>query len=53
MVNGLEVFREQHRDFADRYTRIPGHEVIGTISKCGSDISGWQAGQRVDVRATR
>jgi propanol-preferring alcohol dehydrogenase len=31
------------------YPRIPGHEVIGTISKCGSDVSGWQAGQRVGV----
>ena len=28
------------------YPRIPGHEVIGTISKCGSDVRGWQAGQR-------
>jgi D-arabinose 1-dehydrogenase-like Zn-dependent alcohol dehydrogenase len=31
------------------YPRIPGHEVIGTISKCGSEISGWQVGQRVGV----
>lgn len=31
------------------YPRIPGHEVIGTISKCGSDISDWQVGQRVGV----
>jgi D-arabinose 1-dehydrogenase-like Zn-dependent alcohol dehydrogenase len=31
------------------YPRIPGHEVIGTISKCGSDVSGWQVGQRVGV----
>jgi D-arabinose 1-dehydrogenase-like Zn-dependent alcohol dehydrogenase len=31
------------------YPRIPGHEVIGTIAKCGSDASGWQVGQRVGV----
>jgi D-arabinose 1-dehydrogenase-like Zn-dependent alcohol dehydrogenase len=31
------------------YPRIPGHEVIGTIHRCGSDASGWRAGQRVGV----
>jgi D-arabinose 1-dehydrogenase-like Zn-dependent alcohol dehydrogenase len=29
------------------YPRIPGHEVVGTISKWGSDVKGWQVGQRV------
>jgi D-arabinose 1-dehydrogenase-like Zn-dependent alcohol dehydrogenase len=31
------------------YPRIPGHEVVGTISKCGPDVIGWQMGQRVGV----
>ena len=31
------------------YPRIPGHEVIGTISKWGSHVNGWRAGQRVGV----
>lgn len=31
------------------YPRVPGHEVIGTIEKLGSDVSEWQEKQRVGV----
>ncbi|MGP8214504.1 MAG: alcohol dehydrogenase catalytic domain-containing protein [Bacteroidia bacterium] len=31
------------------YPRIPGHEVVGTIAKLGSDAEGWNAGDRVGV----
>lgn len=31
------------------YPRIPGHEVIGTIEKIGSNITHWKEGQRVGV----
>ncbi|HMF34765.1 MAG TPA: alcohol dehydrogenase [Candidatus Lokiarchaeia archaeon] len=31
------------------YPRVPGHEVVGTIDKLGSDVSGWEIGQRVGV----
>ncbi|HYA61146.1 MAG TPA: alcohol dehydrogenase [Candidatus Acidoferrum sp.] len=31
------------------YPRIPGHEVVGTIDKLGSNVSFWEIGQRVGV----
>lgn len=31
------------------YPRIPGHEVIGTISKLGAHVENWQPGQRVGI----
>lgn len=31
------------------YPRIPGHEVIGIIDKLGSNVSGFEIGQRVGV----
>lgn len=32
-----------------QYPRVPGHEVIGTIAAIGSDVDGWQMGERVGV----
>jgi propanol-preferring alcohol dehydrogenase len=32
-----------------KYPRIPGHEVIGTITKLGSQVEDWKLGQRVGV----
>lgn len=32
-----------------KYPRIPGHEVIGRIEKCGSGADEWRPGQRVGV----
>ncbi|NRT91920.1 zinc-binding dehydrogenase [Clostridium beijerinckii] len=31
------------------YPRIPGHEIIGVIDKIGSDVTGYELGQRVGV----
>jgi len=31
------------------YPRIPGHEIIGVIDKLGSDVNGYELGQRVGV----
>ncbi|WP_203296343.1 alcohol dehydrogenase [Luteirhabdus pelagi] len=31
------------------YPRVPGHEVVGTIEKLGSEVSRWMEGQRVGV----
>jgi len=30
-----------------QYHRTPGHEVVGTIAKFGSEIHCWKIGQRV------
>jgi 2-desacetyl-2-hydroxyethyl bacteriochlorophyllide A dehydrogenase len=32
-----------------QYPRTPGHEVVGTIAKLGSDSHYWKVGQRVGV----
>lgn len=32
-----------------KYPRIPGHEVIGSIVKLGSEVEGWKVGDRVGV----
>ena len=31
------------------YPRVPGHEVIGLIDALGSDVDGWEIGNRVGV----
>jgi len=31
------------------YPRVPGHEVIGAIDALGSDVEGWEIGERVGV----
>lgn len=31
------------------YPRVPGHEVIGTVEECGTEVSNWTEGQRVGV----
>ena len=31
------------------YPRVPGHEVAGTIDALGSQVQGWERGQRVGV----
>ncbi len=32
-----------------QYPRTPGHEVVGTIAKLGSELHYWKVGQRVGV----
>ena len=31
------------------YPRVPGHEVVGVIEKCGTEVAGWEKGTRVGV----
>ncbi len=31
------------------YPRVPGHEIAGVIDAVGSDVAGWEVGQRVGV----
>lgn len=31
------------------YPRVPGHEVVGTVEKCGKGVTQWKKGQRVGV----
>jgi len=32
-----------------KYPRVPGHEVVGVIEKCGEGVAGWEKGTRVGV----
>jgi D-arabinose 1-dehydrogenase-like Zn-dependent alcohol dehydrogenase len=32
-----------------KYPAVPGHEIAGRIDAVGSDVTGWQVGQRVGV----
>jgi D-arabinose 1-dehydrogenase-like Zn-dependent alcohol dehydrogenase len=32
-----------------KYPIIPGHEVVGTVSKIGSQVKNWSVGQRIGV----
>jgi alcohol dehydrogenase, propanol-preferring len=32
-----------------RYPRIPGHEVIGVVTKVGTNVARWKVGQRIGV----
>src|SRR5512140_1983864 len=45
----LRIFHGAHRMFPAGTIRIPGHEVVGTIAACGSQVSGFSSGQRVFV----
>src|SRR6476659_6570977 len=32
-----------------KFPRVPGHEIAGRIDALGSDVVGWETGQRVGV----
>lgn len=34
---------------ASSYPRIPGHEVVGTVTKLGAGVTRWSIGQRVGI----
>jgi len=36
-----------HGEFISSFPLVPGHEVVGTISKLGKDVKGFQEGDRV------
>ena len=43
----LRIFHGSHRMFPPGTIRIPGHEVVGTISALGDDVKNYSVGQRV------
>jgi L-iditol 2-dehydrogenase len=45
----LRIYHGQHRKYPAGTVRIPGHEVVGTIAAVGTDLTGYEAGQRVFV----
>ncbi|MGQ9501129.1 MAG: alcohol dehydrogenase catalytic domain-containing protein [Anaerolineae bacterium] len=45
----LRILHGAHRHYPPGVVRIPGHEVVGEIAALGTDVSGWQVGQRVFV----
>ena len=48
ICHGDAIAKEGHYP-GIKYPVIPGHEVIGTIAKIGSNIEHWKEGQRVGV----
>lgn len=45
----LRIFHGKHRMYPEGTIRIPGHEVVGTITDIGQDLEGFQIGQKVFV----
>lgn len=45
----LRIYHGQHRKYPAGTRRIPGHEVVGRIAALGTEVSGYQAGQRVFI----
>ena len=45
----LRIYHGQHRMYPPGTTRIPGHEVVGTIAELGKSVSGFEVGQKVFV----
>lgn len=45
----LRIFKGDHRHYPPGTVRIPGHEVVGDIVELGSQVDGYEVGQRVFV----
>ena len=45
----MRIYHGQHRMYPEGTRRIPGHEVVGTISELGADVQGYTIGQVVFV----
>jgi L-iditol 2-dehydrogenase len=45
----LRILHGIHRKYTPGTVRIPGHEVVGEIVQVGSQVSGFEIGQRVFV----
>ena len=43
----LRIVHGNHRMFPPGTVRIPGHEVVGTISEVGAEVENYSIGQRV------
>lgn len=45
----LRIYKGGHRHYPPGVVRIPGHEVVGEIAALGSQVAGYEIGQRVFV----
>lgn len=45
----LRIYHGGHRMYPEGTIRIPGHEVVGEITKVGEDLTKYQVGDRVFV----
>lgn len=45
----LRIYHGNHRKYPEGTIRIPGHEIVGTITSLGKNIQSFQAGQRVFI----
>ena len=45
----LRIFHGDHRMYHEGTKRIPGHEIVGTISELGNDLEGYLIGQKVFI----
>jgi len=45
----LRIFHGKHRMYPEGTQRIPGHEVVGTITEMGNKVEGFSVGQKVFV----
>ncbi len=45
----LRIFHGNHRMYPEGTKRIPGHEVVGSISELGKDVEGYSIGQKVFI----
>jgi len=45
----MRIFHGQHRMYPEGTTRIPGHEVVGTIAETGKRLQGFKKGQKVFI----
>jgi len=45
----LRIYHGNHRMYPPGTVRVPGHEVVGTISEVGAGVNNYSTGQRVFV----
>jgi len=45
----LRIYHGKHRMFPEGTQRIPGHEVVGRITKIGDNVVGYAIGQKVFI----
>jgi L-iditol 2-dehydrogenase len=45
----IRIFHGQHRMYPEGTTRIPGHEVVGTIAEIGKGLEGLTKNQKVFI----
>ena len=45
----LRIYHGSHRKYPPGTIRIPGHEVVGTVAKIGSELNSYTPGQKVFI----